>query len=309
MTKKIIYIILIFSLYFSANIWPNDQLKNYFQQHLVNKKICLVLNPGNAGDALIWYGTHCFLKRMGIKYITSNNEKDILSPNMDVVIYSGAGNLVPYYKFLAQFLKKYMHKVKKLILLPQTIQGHQGIVKQLPTHVDVFCREYMSYNYCKKIVPHPKNVTFSHDMAFYADLDDFKKNFNMPKNGPFKDLFAFRMDSERNSNRKNIVLPKSNVDISKLGTIRPGHSFKKCMHTAYEFLSRIMPYETVWTDRLHVGIAGFLLGKCVHLFDNSYGKNKAIYEASIKPNDKLNLVTFHGQDFKPLQLHLKASNS
>lgn len=297
--NKHIYLLFFVGFFLPSATIGFDTLQQYFENNLRNKKICLALNPGNAGDALIWFGTYCLFKDMGIEYITSNNEQDILSS--DVVIYSGGGNLVPYYNYCTQFLKKYIHKVKKLLILPHTIQGNYDLLKQLPGHIDIFCREQMSYTYCKKIVPHPDNVYFSDDLAFYADLSDFKRNFTMPTQNTSKDLFAFRMDPEKNNERKDVILPKNNIDISKLGFIRPGDSVEKCLQTTYNFLSRIMPYATIWTDRLHVGIAGFLLGKKVHLFDNSYGKNKAVYEASIKPRDAHKLVSFHGQNFKPLQ--------
>jgi exopolysaccharide biosynthesis predicted pyruvyltransferase EpsI len=38
----------------------------------------------------------------------------------------------------------------------------------------------------------------------------------------------------------------------------------------------------VATDRLHVGIGAALLGKTCRLHDNSYGKNRAVYDHSIR---------------------------
>ena len=308
MIKKISYSLIIFS-FSICNTYSYDALENYFQQHLKNKKICLVLNPGNAGDALIWYGTYCLFKKLGVQYIISNEEKDILSSNIDAVVYGGGGNFVSYYKYAAQFIEKYMYKVKKLIILPQTIQGHEKLLKKLSSSVVIFPREYMSYQHCKKNVPYAYNVYYANDMAFYADLSDFYANFDNSDYKPSSDLFAFRMDAEKNSARKEVTLPKSNVDISKLGTHRPGDSVQKCMKTSFDFLARIMPYETIWTDRLHIGIAAFMLGKKVHLFDNSYGKNEAVYKASIEPFDDLNQVVFHGKNFKALQLKLNELKS
>ena len=44
----------------------------------------------------------------------------------------------------------------------------------------------------------------------------------------------------------------------------------------------ISNYEIVNTNRLHIGIAGCLIGKKVNFYKNSYYKNKASYEFSIK---------------------------
>jgi exopolysaccharide biosynthesis predicted pyruvyltransferase EpsI len=49
----------------------------------------------------------------------------------------------------------------------------------------------------------------------------------------------------------------------------------RCM---VRFINR---FDTVKTDRLHVCIVSLLLGKEVHFFDNSYGKNRAVYEHSM----------------------------
>lgn len=298
MIKKNLRLLLLIISLAPYNNFAYSELEHFAQQHLTGKKICLVPNPGNAGDALIWYGTMCFFRKMNINYVVSNNKKVINSPEIDVVMYSGGGNLVPYYNSCAPFLKTYMRKVKNLIILPHTIQGNQDLLHQLSKNVTVFCREKMSYDYCKKNVRFPNNVFFAHDMAFYADIQQLA----LPQ--PEKvcgDFFAFRVDKEQCAERRNITLPASNKDISALGGIRKTSSFKQNITTVKRFLSHILPYEAIWTDRLHVGIAGFLLGKKVHLFENSYGKVGAVYHATIKHLDIENRVTFHGNDFSALK--------
>jgi exopolysaccharide biosynthesis predicted pyruvyltransferase EpsI len=49
--------------------------------------------------------------------------------------------------------------------------------------------------------------------------------------------------------------------------------------------------DAVVTNRLHIGIAGVLLGKRVQLYDNSYGKIRDVYQSSLKG---CALVTFDG---------------
>ncbi len=50
---------------------------------------------------------------------------------------------------------------------------------------------------------------------------------------------------------------------------------------ARDFLAIADRYDEIRTDRLHVAIAGALLGKRVLLHDNSYGKNRAVWEHSV----------------------------
>ena len=48
-------------------------------------------------------------------------------------------------------------------------------------------------------------------------------------------------------------------------------------------------YDIVYTTRLHVAILSVLLNKQVYFFDNSYGKNSALYNTWLLefPNIKL----------------------
>ena len=59
---------------------------------------------------------------------------------------------------------------------------------------------------------------------------------------------------------------------------------------AKDLLDVIGQAEVIFTNRLHVGIAGALLGKRVRLYDNSYGKIRDVYHSSLK---NYALVRFH----------------
>lgn len=52
-------------------------------------------------------------------------------------------------------------------------------------------------------------------------------------------------------------------------------------HRAADMLPENDCYGEIRTNRLHVGIVGALLGKRVVLHDNSYGKNRAVWEHSL----------------------------
>jgi SAM-dependent methyltransferase len=55
------------------------------------------------------------------------------------------------------------------------------------------------------------------------------------------------------------------------------------MLTSAEYLLRAVDqFETIRTDRLHVAVAGVLLGKKVEIYPNSYFKNRAMYDFSFK---------------------------
>ena len=89
------------------------------------------------------------------------------------------------------------------------------------------------------------------------------------------------MDSERTS----IKIPNNNNDISQ--TLRQGISnntsnLNVIHETCKKVFNYLANYEEINTNRLHVAVAGLLLNKKVNLYPNSYWKNKAIYEYSIK---------------------------
>jgi exopolysaccharide biosynthesis predicted pyruvyltransferase EpsI len=51
---------------------------------------------------------------------------------------------------------------------------------------------------------------------------------------------------------------------------------------ARDLLGTIGRADVIVTNRLHIGVAGALLGKRVRLYDNSYGKIRDVYQASLK---------------------------
>ncbi len=265
-----------------------DVLEQFLIDNLKDRKVGYCPNPGNAGDALIWYGTICLFKKLGISHVPYYKKSKPRS-KIDVIVFGGGGNLIPYYDHCSTFLGKAMKTGKPLILLPHTIQGHETLLANLSPNVTLFCREQMSYEYCQRIVPFPENLFLACDLAFYADMTPFVSNREEAKN-----LFAFRMDCEINKMREGIRLPDTNLDISNsFGRITEVSSYAQNYAMLEKFLNIINAHEVVWTDRLHVGIGAFLLGKKVHLFDNSYGKIRAVYESTIKPLDYLNQVEFH----------------
>jgi len=54
------------------------------------------------------------------------------------------------------------------------------------------------------------------------------------------------------------------------------------IHGCREFLDYLAAFDKIETNRLHVAIGGSLLGKEVNLYANSYWKNRAVYEASLR---------------------------
>lgn len=78
----------------------------------------------------------------------------------------------------------------------------------------------------------------------------------------------FRNDTER----AFFELPEDNIDLSAEGAHQ----------TDVEgFLDRVGKCEVLYTNRLHTGIAGILLGRAVHLYRSRASKLMSIFKASI----------------------------
>ena len=53
-------------------------------------------------------------------------------------------------------------------------------------------------------------------------------------------------------------------------------------YTSWEFLRYLDRFDRVETNRLHVTIGAALLGKGVAFYPNSYWKNQAVFEATLR---------------------------
>ena len=131
----------------------------------------------------------------------------------------------------------------------------------MDSNATIFCREKITYEFVKKNAKKAEYYLWS-DCAFYNDLINYLEVGEGILN-------SFRVDVE--SSKKE--LPADNEDISYDGW---------CMKPLKDFLGKIQKYEEIRTDRLHVAIASAMLGKRVLFYSNSYYKNKAVYEYSLK---------------------------
>ncbi len=230
-----------------------SSLKSELESRCKRGKTYFYGNPGNWGDALIRQGGIELLNDTNIKYVELfRKPSSWIRPFLTGgnFIYGGSGAWCKYYntgeKYIRLFSKRF-----KTIVLPSTFEKNFYFPK-----VRFYCRDKME---SQSNMP---EATFCHDLAFYLTPQS-KENGNGAG-------YFFRLDAERD---KQHSIPKDNFDISRKGNQ---------LSDAYEFISEIDKYEEIFTDRLHVGIAGSLLGKKVNLYSNSYFKTRAIYNSSIE---------------------------
>lgn len=230
-----------------------------FLKSFEGKSVDFFRFPGNYGDSLIWHGT----KRLLSEFNISENYVDIASDKSnETLLIDGGGNLVDYYSDVRDFLIKKSSLYSQIIILPHTIFGQKqlDVLNSITSELVVFCREKVSARFLEKGLTNGK-AYISQDCAFYNEFP--------PVESGEGSLNAFRTDKE--SDLK--ALPPSNNDISHNGYAT------KPLGGLLEILRQ---YEQINTDRLHIAIAGVLLNKIVKLYPNSYYKNKAVFDYSLK---------------------------
>jgi len=269
-----------------------------------DNKIYYQPNPGNGGDALIASGAFQFFKRNNIDYVIIDENTDLSNK---VVCYAGGGNLVSDYPAAANFIDKSHDKVKSLVVLPHTINGHSQLLATVKDNVYFFCREEISFQYVKAAVQ-SAHVFEGDDLALELIPDKYITNFssNYPIKlffkqclkkikfkqhlGGFRVLNAFRNDVEKT----NITLPNDNIDVSNAINYNSSMSDELLVNrTTADIFKFLNFYKVINTNRLHMAIAGALLGKEVNFYPNSYYKNEAIYNKSLKQYGN---VKFHADE-------------
>lgn len=255
-------------------------------------------NIGNAGDSLIACATFQLFEKNRIPYQLVDDES--FDPVGKVVIYGGGGNLVSGRYEARRFLERVHLSATKLVVLPHTISGHEDFLGQLGSNVDLFAREEVSFEYLRRYALRA-NLFLGDDLAFELDpMRILEEELPRPyRHLPLKQLVrrdaallrevvrrsysrdlvlnCFRTDKERT----DIRLPANNVDVSKLfkcGTETPPQAFVST-HMVFRLINH---YDAVRTNRLHLAIAGAVLGKEVQFYSNSYYKCEAVYNFSMK---------------------------
>lgn len=224
-----------------------------------NKSIDFFRFSGNYGDSLIWHGTKRLLSLLNIseQYVETSSPK-----HNNVLFIDGGGNFVDYYSDIRDFLIKKPALYDEIIILPHTIFGEKQIevLNNISSKLTIFCREKISAKFLEGRLTRGK-VYLWYDCAFYNQFPPVPVG-----NGAIN---TFRSDKES----KLHTLPISNNDIS-----HNGYATKPLG----EFIAILQKYAQVNTDRLHVAICATLLGKQVRLFPNSYYKNKAVFDYSLR---------------------------
>ena len=286
-----------------------------------SEPILYIPNPGNAGDALIAHATRQMFDRLNLDYEWVNDYRSF-DPRGRVVIYGGGGNLVPLYAVASEALRWADGRARRLILLPHTVSGHEELIAGLGPATDLVCRERVSYDHVRGTVraascyladdlafsidaaatlatppaPLPALPLYMRRLLYRLRLSPSRRRsvasprklrrsdrmFEARKAGLARGaapgaLHAFRTDGEQTG----IPVPIDNLDLSRLFYYGM-RGADVCHTTALHLLRYLDTFAEVRTNRLHLAISAAVLGKRVQFQSNSYFKNRAVYEYSMR---------------------------
>jgi len=245
-------------------------------------QLVYVANFGNLGDALIAHATYEFLARHGLKYHVARSTDDVEDA---CVLVAGGGNLIEgRYTDLSAFLQRCGAR-NRIILLPHSIVGNADLFRSIVGRAHIFAREAMTYRFLSDIGVPQERVFLADDMAFSLS-DELRGAKPTTKRGV---LLCLREDVE---SARPFNCPKSNFDVSKL-IIHHWDDPVVAHHASQILLKIVGDYEIVVTDRLHVAIAGALLGCQVKLLPNNYYKNRGVFELSMRGFPNVSFIDFN----------------
>jgi exopolysaccharide biosynthesis predicted pyruvyltransferase EpsI len=255
-------------------------------------------NPGNAGDSVLAVGTLQAFTRCSVKFQVIDLEAMV---DDQIVFLGGGGNLVPLYDHIKAAYERFLGRAQKLILLPHTIRGNEELLRRLDHTCTLFCRDLESYTHLRSINRSPE-VILAHDMAFHLDARRLLSSRELARRAA-----PVLRDKLRGAGfNENMIRQKSSIDFSRLDAESRSISPKSEADIALLYMLGVRPHEApmaawcflktisiaskITTDRLHVGIGSALLGVPCELRDNSYGKNEAVYQHSLKTFSNIRFI-------------------
>lgn len=262
--------------------------------------------PGNAGDSAINCAAYRVFEARGLRFERVEPDVDAERTRGRVLVGAGGGNLVPMYDDMHALIERHHAGCRRLILLPATVRGHEAFLGTLGGNVTMLCRDQPTLAHVQRHAPRVQSLA-SHDVALHLDVRSLlaqtrwrflplvsspaqaRRNlrrrwrgwkYDQRNTSRRDELFAFRTDVER-AEGAGAATAVANIDVS-VEFVSDDMSPRLALEATWRMLGFLDRYTTVHTDRLHVAILSALLGKRVLLHDNSYGKNSAVYDQSMR---------------------------
>lgn len=264
-----------------------------------NCRFFLSAAPGNSGDDLLQKGL--------VLYLESHNFLLTTDPTLaDVILMHGGGSIDDVWgtglDHFIQLLENHSDKI--LVVAPCTSHFTEtdfaAVLKKYSQDIYLFAREKNTFLRFKQMfLPTNVHVTLATDTVFMLEGTEYLRQLKMVAKNKYI-LYAFRTNKESRitpiewyPHKKGLVhiLRRMYVQRKIKSFIR--HNCPKTnqndlikiidvAHSPYNlYVKQISDAHTIYTDRLHVGILGAMLGKQVHLYPTKYDKLQGVYEYTL----------------------------
>jgi len=259
-----------------------------------DEEVIFVPNPGNAGDALIDFGTYLFFDAIGLRYRFGSWDESY--PGR-VVLFSGGGALVDVYPGSDRFIRRVHKDCKAFVLLPHSVRAYPDLLAEMDERCILFAREAPTDAYLRAQCTRAQ-IRRCHDLAFFASDSDIAAEPWYPRDLPAElrlpwarmavkfaihakmrssTLHIIRADSEKTDR----PVPRWNYDLSAL--FAQNDMRRPACANSVKMIRQVMRlFDEIESNRLHMAVLGAIIGKPVRMLDNSYGKNSAIHAESIR---------------------------
>lgn len=232
---------------------------------------------GDRGDALVHRGATELFRTIGMTCHDFRITDDLSHVNGDVLLIYGAGTFMRRKNPLVHQLRWVVPRFAEVVLLPSSYDlNHprvRSFVRSWDRRYTVFCRELVSFDALRPPKAKPKTILLGHDLAFHADVSRWADRRASGRAG------VFRRDDEAATGGFPRDLDDY-MDIA-LGSDRDPDPM----------LDYIARYSEIHTDRCQVAIAAAMMRRNVVFYQNSYFKNRAIYDHSLAGRPHVTFVT------------------
>lgn len=248
-----------------------EELSEAIREFAGRSKIIYAPNQGNWGDGLIHKGILQFFDHFGFDY-SQLTRRDVLHQTEfavrsggridDVILVSGGGGSWRNERSgNRSFMDQAAPRFARSIVLPHTFETGPVDVKR-DEQLTLYVARDRSLS-----LESIASASVCHDMAFFLQLPEL-----FAASGGGGTGYFMRGDRERSPDASQMP---SGMDLSMQGN----H-----LSNVTPFFQILNEFEHIVTDRMHIAIAGAMLGKRVELYPGDYAKANAVFDLSIRHN-------------------------
>lgn len=288
------------------NLDFNKILSKELNNTVDNKYILLgVPKHMNLGDTLIWEAETQILDSLNKErcstYFFNTNPDDINVNKDTILVWNGGGYFSDVWGGTLKYIENILTKFNdnKHIFLPNSVFFNNesnlisinNVLKQCNNEIIVYSRELQSYKQAFKL----ENVTniLMPDIVLGWDINKYMKEHNIKNTTGTDVLYISRNDREKLKGSDFEFTTKSDwptlinkPSYVKYSNINDWEKYVKPL-LVNDSINFIMPYNKVYSDRMHGAILSWLLNKETILIDNSYHKSKSLYDTWLVGLEKI----------------------